>query len=123
MAVDEIFPILTTAELEPLLGFYRDVLGAEVHYQFPAAGAPVYVGLRFGRSSFGIGHDPGLKVVSGVVPISLWLYVDDCDAAVEAVRSAGGRIVEEPADQPWGERVARAEDPDGNQLVLGQRST
>ncbi|MCW2633007.1 MAG: Glyoxalase/bleomycin resistance protein/dioxygenase, partial [Pseudonocardia sp.] len=35
---------------------------------------------------------------------------------------AGGRIVEEPVDQPWGERVARAEDPDGNQLVIGQRA-
>jgi hypothetical protein len=27
-----------------------------------------------------------------------------------------------PVDQPWGERVARAEDPDGDQLIFGQRA-
>jgi uncharacterized glyoxalase superfamily protein PhnB len=29
-------------------------------------------------------------------------------------------IVEEPADQPWGERVARVVDPDGNLVLIGQ---
>jgi lactoylglutathione lyase len=29
-------------------------------------------------------------------------------------------IVEEPADQPWGERVARVLDPDGNAVLIGQ---
>ena len=30
-------------------------------------------------------------------------------------------LVKEPADQPWGERIARVLDPDGNVVVLGQR--
>lgn len=54
--------------------------------------------------------------------ICLWLYVDDLGASVERIRAAGGSITKEPADQPWGEREARAEDPDGNLLVLGQRA-
>jgi lactoylglutathione lyase len=29
-------------------------------------------------------------------------------------------IAEEPADQPWGERVARVLDPDGNLVLIGQ---
>lgn len=53
--------------------------------------------------------------------ISLWTYTDDCDALVERIRAAGGTITEEPADQPWGERVARVLDPDGNQIIIGQR--
>jgi uncharacterized glyoxalase superfamily protein PhnB len=122
MSTDDIFPIVISADLARLLPFYRDVLGGEVHYQFPPEGDPAYVGLHFGRASLGLGHDPALKPADGTVPISLWLYVDDCDAAVESVRTAGCRIVEEPVDQPWGERVARAEDPDGNQLVIGQRA-
>jgi lactoylglutathione lyase len=32
-------------------------------------------------------------------------------------------IVEDPADRPWGERVARVLDPDGNEVLIGQRST
>ncbi|MEA2189879.1 MAG: hypothetical protein QOK16_4890, partial [Solirubrobacteraceae bacterium] len=52
---------------------------------------------------------------------SLWVYADDCDAAVEHLRVAGVKIVEEPTDQPWGERVARVLDPDGNVVIVGQR--
>ena len=52
---------------------------------------------------------------------SLWVYGEDCDAAVEHLREAGVRILEEPADQPWGERIARVADPDGNVVIVGQR--
>jgi catechol 2,3-dioxygenase-like lactoylglutathione lyase family enzyme len=41
---------------------------------------------------------------------------------VERVRAAGGRVTEEPADQPWGERVARVLDPDGNEVIIGQKA-
>jgi len=52
---------------------------------------------------------------------SLWLYVDDCDATTERLRAAGVTIAQEPEDQPWGERVARVLDPDGNLVLIGQR--
>ena len=41
--------------------------------------------------------------------------------SIERLREAGVEIVEEPADQPWGERVARVHDPDGNLVIIGQR--
>jgi lactoylglutathione lyase len=47
------------------------------------------------------------------------VYTDDCDAAVVRLRNGGVRIVEEPCDQPWGERVARVLDPDGNTVIIG----
>jgi lactoylglutathione lyase len=122
MAVDDVFPIVTSADLERLLPFYTDVLGGEKVYQFPPEGAPAYVSVRFGKASLGLGHDPALKVPQGAAAISLWLYVDDCQATLDRIRAAGGRIVHEPVDQPWGEREARAEDPDGNLLILGQRA-
>ncbi len=123
MIVDTVFPIVVSADLSGLLPFYTEVLGGEQVYQFPPEGAPAYVSLRFGRAPLGLGHDPEYVRPDGVQAISLWLYVDDCDAAVEQIRNSGGRITQEPADQPWGEREARAEDPDGNLLILGQRST
>jgi lactoylglutathione lyase len=53
---------------------------------------------------------------------ALCVYTDDCDAAVETLRSAGTPIVEEPADQPWGERMARVTDPAGHQIVIVART-
>jgi lactoylglutathione lyase len=31
-------------------------------------------------------------------------------------------VTEEPADQPWGERIARVLDPDGNEVIVGQKA-
>jgi lactoylglutathione lyase len=31
-------------------------------------------------------------------------------------------VTEEPAEQPWGERVARVLDPDGNEVIVGQKA-
>ena len=118
-----LFPILTTRDLRSLLGFYRDLLGFSVTYEFPGPdGEPGYVGLELGPSHLGIGRDPALTDPPSA-RFSLWLYVDDCDATVDRLRAAGVTIVEEPADQPWGGRIARALDPDGNTLIVGQRDS
>jgi lactoylglutathione lyase len=116
-----IFPILTTTDLTAALGFYRDLLGATVSYEFPGPdGEPGYVGLELGSAHLGIGRDPD-AVAETSERFALWAYADDCDAAVERMRAAGVQIVEEPVDQPWGERVARVLDPDGNLVYVGQR--
>lgn len=118
-----VFPILTTADLGAALRFYRDLLGAAVTFEFAGPdGEPGYVGLELGDAHLGIGRDPEAR--AGPSPrFSLWVYTDDCDAAVAHMRNAGVEVVEEPTDQPWGERVARVRDPDGNVVILGQRGT
>jgi lactoylglutathione lyase len=114
------FPILVTADLNAALGFYRDLLGATVTYEFPGPdGVPGYVGLELGSSHLGIGRDPEAAAEPSE-RFSLWVYADDCDAAIERLRAARVTIVSEPADQPWGERVARVLDPDGNMVIVGQ---
>jgi len=117
-----LFPIITTSDLRAALDFYRDLLGATVSYEFPGPdGEPAYVGLELGDAHLGIGHDPNASAAPSA-RFSLWVYADDCDAAVERLRGAGVTIVEEPADQPWGERVARVLDPDENLVIIGQRA-
>lgn len=115
------FPIITTPDLQRALGFYRDLLGGVVSFAFPREGPPGYVGVDLGSSHLGIGHDPAVGL-GDEQRIALWVYTSDCDAVVEAVRAAGGTVVEEPVDQPWGERVARVVDPDGNRVIIGQAS-
>ncbi len=113
---------MTTRDLARALGFYRDLLGGTVDYEFPGPdGATVYAGLVLGASNLGIGLDADLSSTSQR-QISLWVYTDDCDATVGRLRAAGSPIIEEPADQPWGERVARVRDPDGNEVIVGQRA-
>jgi lactoylglutathione lyase len=123
MRFESLFPIITTSDLRAALGFYRDLLGATVAYEFPGPdGDPGYVGLELGTAHLGIGRDP--QATAGPSErFSLWMYTDDCDAAVDHLRAAGVTIVEEPADQPWGERVARVLDPDGNLVIVGQHAT
>jgi lactoylglutathione lyase len=116
-----IFPIITTSKLRAALAFYRDLLGATVTYEFPGPdGEPGYVDLELGTAHLGIGRDPA-ATASPSPRFSLWVYAEDCDAAVERLRRAGVTIVEGPTDQPWGERVARVLDPDGNAVFIGQR--
>jgi lactoylglutathione lyase len=118
-----LFPIITTSDLRAALDFYRDLLGATVSYEFPGPdGEPAYVGLELGDAHLGIGRDPN-ATAGPSARFSLWVYADDCDAAVESLRGAGVTIAEEPADQPWGERVARVLDPDENLVIIGQRSS
>lgn len=115
------FPILSTPDLERALRFYRDALGGTVSYRFPPHGEAMYVGLDVGSTHIGVGHDPDTKPGPEGQRISLWVYTDDCDAAVRHLRASGVRVLEEPTDQPWGERVARIQDPDGNVVLIGSR--
>jgi lactoylglutathione lyase len=118
----EVFPILSTTDLDRALRFYRDLLDGRVTYEFPGPdGVLGYVGLELGSSHLGIGCDPTATALSGHRAISLWVYGEDCDAAVERLREGGFMIVEEPTDQPWGERVARVHDADGNVVIIGAR--
>lgn len=114
MAFTEAFPVITVPDLPAALDFYRGALGFSERYRFPAEGDPVFVTLRLGTSDLGIGAD-------ATAGYELCVYADDCDEAVATLRAAGAEIVAEPADQPWGERLARAIDPAGHRLMVLSR--
>lgn len=123
----EAFPILSVSNIDAALAFYRDQLEFVEIYRFPEHGDPVYVGLELGTSRLGIGADPSVLSEEGRPieldrPFDLWIYADDCDVAVDRLRSEGVHVDEEPADQPWGERMARVKDPDGNRVIIAGRA-
>ncbi len=53
----------------------------------------------------------------GGSPISLWVYVDDCDAVFDQAVAAGAKVeagaMGKVADQFWGDRVGMLTDPFG----------
>ena len=46
------------------------------------------------------------------------MYVDDVDGDVDELRRADVRVLREPDDMLWGERLAYVADPDGNPVAL-----
>jgi predicted enzyme related to lactoylglutathione lyase len=44
----------------------------------------------------------------------------DCDATFEHIRAAGGEVLQEPMDQPYGVRDCAFRDPAGNMLRFNQ---
>jgi PhnB protein len=49
----------------------------------------------------------------GGSPVSVMVYVDDCDATYAKALEAGATSLREPADQPYGDRMAGILDPFG----------
>lgn len=117
------FPILAASDLARSAAVYER-LGFVETYRYPSEGKPEFVALELDGASLGIAeiaepiHRRPLEATSGYRGFELCVYTTDVDAAVEALRAGGVPVLAEPADQPWGERLAYVEDPDGNPVHL-----
>lgn len=116
------------------LAFYRDVLGLEVRNDV------AFEGMRW--VTVGSPSQPDVEIVleppladpnaspadrqamaellakgmlRGVI-----FTTDDCDAAFERISKAGGEVLQEPVDQPYGVRDCAFRDPSGNMLRFNQ---
>jgi PhnB protein len=50
----------------------------------------------------------------------LYLLVEDVEAAFARAAGAGGAVIEQPADQPYGHRRCALEDPEGHRWYFAQ---
>ena len=57
----------------------------------------------------------------GGTPVLLYVYVGDVDAHSRRARAAGADIVDEPANQSYGDRTYHALDPEGHSWYFAQR--
>jgi uncharacterized glyoxalase superfamily protein PhnB len=51
----------------------------------------------------------------------LYVYVDDVDKHYEHAKNAGAKILQEPADQFYGDRRYGASDPEGHEWYFASR--
>lgn len=122
----DVFAILYARDLPRSIRFYRDLLGMIETFRFPDEGEPAYVTLEWGGASLGIGtYDvtPGLEARDLRQPkegrgFELCIYVVDVDSTVARLQTEGVPVVVPPVDQPWGERLAYVQDPEGNAIML-----
>jgi lactoylglutathione lyase len=116
-------PSFTVNDLERSLRFYTDVLGFIVGERWTDGGALRGVRLKAGACELGLSQDDWAKGRDRKKgdAVRIWCKtVQDIDALAARIRTGGGRLTEEPTDQPWGRRSLSVDDPDGFHLTIYQ---
>jgi uncharacterized glyoxalase superfamily protein PhnB len=112
---------LTCKEIDKSIRFYRDVLGFAVDMTFEHEGRMAGAVISAGDIRIVLNQDDGKLGWDRVKGQGLYLQLNvagaaDVDAAAERIRAAGGTLIDEPEDRPWGARMFQFRDPDGFKL-------
>ncbi|MBB2949215.1 putative enzyme related to lactoylglutathione lyase [Actinoplanes lutulentus] len=116
------------------LSFYRDALGLEVRndvgfegMRWITLGAPgqdVEIVLEpplADPNASPADRDTLAELLAKGLLRGVIFTTDDVDGAFERVRSAGGEVLQEPIDQPYGVRDCAFRDPAGNMIRINQK--
>jgi PhnB protein len=110
-------PTLHPRGADSLMDFLKRALAAEeTECTRTPEGVVMHAQLRIGDSVVELGEARG--AIEPTVSM-LYLYVDDADAWYRRAIAAGAESISEPADQPYGDRVAAVRDLQGNQWYFG----
>ncbi|MFE6870663.1 VOC family protein [Kitasatospora sp. NPDC057692] len=123
-AVRELRLVVTAADYEQALHFYRDVLGLPERGAFASPDGRVTI-LEAGRATLEIA-DPGHadfidevevgRRVAGHLRVAF--QVDDSTATTARLAAAGAEVIAEPVRTPWNSLNSRLEAPGALQLTL-----
>jgi catechol 2,3-dioxygenase-like lactoylglutathione lyase family enzyme len=113
------------------LSFYRDTLGLELRndvargeFRWITVGAPAQPGVSIVLTNYLNGSPADIDALAGLIAKGalngVHFQTDDMDAAFAKISAAGGEIVQEPTDQPWGTRDFAVRDPSGNMIRVDQ---
>jgi PhnB protein len=110
-------PYLTVADAEAQIDFLKRAFGAEETYRHADdKGKVTHAEVRVGNSMLMIGQARDQWTPR---PAMFYLYVEDVDAVYKRALTAGAKSVQEPANQPYGDRSGGVEDSQGNQWWVG----
>ena len=122
--VTELRLVVTAADHQSALRFYRDVLGLREQESFDANGGRVTI-LDAGRARLEINDPPYAEYIDEVEVgtrvaghIRVCFEVDDTFAATDDLVDAGARLIAPPTVTPWDTLNSRLEAPAGLQLTL-----
>jgi PhnB protein len=116
-----ITPQMTLDNAIEAIDWYKKALGAEETSRAVGPdGQILHAELRIGSSKIMVNDammgGKGPKALGGS-PMSLWIYVEDCDALFNRAVAAGGKVtyggMGEMQDQFWGDRSGSFTDPSG----------
>ncbi len=109
---------LTCKDLEASIRFYRDGIGFGVAQTYEHEGRVVVAVIAAGDCRIVLNQDDGKLGWDRVKGQGFFLQINvaaaaDVDAAAVRVKAAGGTLIDEPADRPWGVRMFQFRDIDG----------
>ena len=105
------------------IDFYKEALDAEELVRFAAPGGLLmHAELRIGDSrvflvdAFPEPQEEGVGSPQdfGATTVTIHLFVDDVDAAIQRAAAAGAKVTLPPTDMFWGDRYGRLLDPFGH---------
>lgn len=111
-----VMPSLTVNDLQASVAWYRDVLGFVVAEEYEWEGKVMGARLKADSLEMLLSQDDFAKGKDRVKGAGLRLYcvtAQDIDQLAAGVRERGGKLSQEPTDQPWGTRDFAIVDPDG----------
>jgi PhnB protein len=115
-----VMPYLIVDGAGDAIDFYRSVLGATERMRMPAPDGTVgHAELQVGDSVIMLADESpsmqarGPKVVGGT-PVTLFVYIEDADAAFQRAVSAGAKVLQPVEDRFYGDRSGQFEDPFGH---------
>jgi len=113
-------PHLICAGAAKAIEFYKQAFGAEEGARLPGPdGRLMHASVKIGDSQVMLVDEMpewgalGPKSLKGT-PVTIHLYVEDVDAFVERAVKAGAKVTMPVADQFWGDRYGKLEDPFGH---------
>jgi methylmalonyl-CoA/ethylmalonyl-CoA epimerase len=122
--VQELRVVLTVADFQQALAFYRDALGLEQIADWSTEVGQVVL-LDAGRARLELFDEAQAATVDRIEAgrrvsgaVRLAFEVTDSDSSAQRLIAAGAEEVATPVSTPWGDRNARIRSPDGMQLTL-----
>jgi len=106
------------------LEFYKKAFGAEELYRLDMGGGKLgHAEMKIGDSIVMLADEQpemGFKSPQsyGGTPVSLLVYVENCDASLQQAVSAGAKVTRPLADQFYGDRSGTVVDPFGHMWTL-----
>jgi len=124
-------PYLFYEDVGAAARFMQAAFGFRLGFTSPsrkAEGQIEHAQLHHGSGMIMVGHAGGgglnLAKKASALPAlhaGVYVFVDDVDAHCARARGAGAKVLLEPADHPWGDRMYCATDPEGQFWMFAKR--
>jgi uncharacterized glyoxalase superfamily protein PhnB len=112
---------ITCKDVTASIRFYTEVLGFGVAMTFERDGKVAGAIIHAGDIRIVLNQDDGQLGWDRIKGQGFYLQINvasaaDVDATAERIKAAGGTLLNEPEDRPWGARMFQFKDPDGFKL-------
>ncbi len=117
-------PYLCVKDATRAIDFYKQAFGATELFRLAAPDGKVgHAEIKIGDATFMLADEcPDMGFHSpqtlGGSPVTICLYVEDVDALAERAVAAGGKLERPVADQFYGDRAGKLQDPFGHVWMI-----